>query len=64
MGGGIFRGSLHKIILQAGAQYITSPAACDLDVFHHITAYIHNMHAIELSTGLCERADPASVERS
>ena len=22
-------------------------AACDLDIFHYITAYIHNMHAIE-----------------
>ena len=30
-----------------GLALLTPPAACDLDIFHYITAYIHNMHAIE-----------------
>ena len=34
--------------MQAGGlASLAPPAACDLDIFHYITAYVHNMHAIE-----------------
>ena len=29
------------------ARFARPPAAYDSDIFHYITAYIHNMHAIE-----------------
>ena len=29
------------------ARFAHPPAACDSDIFHYITTYIHNMHAIE-----------------
>ena len=33
------------------ACFAHSPATCDSDVFHYITAYIHNMHACNCQQG-------------
>ena len=30
------------------SRFARPPAACDSDIFHYMTAYIHNMHAIEV----------------
>ena len=37
------------IILQAGGLALLAPlpAACDLDIFHYTTAYIHDVRAIQ-----------------
>ena len=32
------------------ARFAHPPAACDLDIFHYITAYIHNVHVIQVLT--------------
>ena len=39
--------SMH-VYIQAGGLASLAPATCDSDIFHYITVYTHNVHAIQV----------------